>query len=195
MALEIKVLDYGDVELESSFLVLGRDPGFNQSYLSRATSISTLPVEAGSKRPSRPRWQSDPQAAPCRITALKCMPRLPRRSAARCNLIKAVSRLRFPEQSGSSPRTTCSAWRRSVFEPGWQRHRAFASGHRSKNSSSFLGKNPEWAGRDRSPQSRRRCGMVEVHLNRYGARCQPEGTRCFPSWHRCASSGGARGTD
>jgi hypothetical protein len=27
MALEIKVLDYGDVELESSFLVLGRDCG------------------------------------------------------------------------------------------------------------------------------------------------------------------------
>ena len=27
MALEIKVLDYGDVELEASFLVLGRDCG------------------------------------------------------------------------------------------------------------------------------------------------------------------------
>src|SRR5271154_3813369 len=27
MALEIKVLDYGDIELESSFLVLGRDCG------------------------------------------------------------------------------------------------------------------------------------------------------------------------
>jgi hypothetical protein len=27
MALEIKILDYGDVELESSFLVLGRDCG------------------------------------------------------------------------------------------------------------------------------------------------------------------------
>ena len=78
---------------------------------------------------------------------------------------------------------------------GLAKARAFAFIHRSKNSSSFLGKNPEWAGRDRSPQSRRRCGMVEVHLNRYGARCRPEGTRCFPSWHRCASSGGARGTD
>ena len=40
-----------------------RTPGFNQLYLSRATSISTLPVEAGSKRPSRPRWHSDLQAA------------------------------------------------------------------------------------------------------------------------------------
>ena len=27
MALEIKILDYGDIELESSFLVLGRDCG------------------------------------------------------------------------------------------------------------------------------------------------------------------------
>jgi hypothetical protein len=27
MALEIKLLDYGDIELESSFLVLGRDCG------------------------------------------------------------------------------------------------------------------------------------------------------------------------
>ena len=29
--------------------------GFNQLYLSRATSISTLPADAGSRRPSRPR--------------------------------------------------------------------------------------------------------------------------------------------
>ena len=27
MPLEIKILDYGDIELESSFLVLGRDCG------------------------------------------------------------------------------------------------------------------------------------------------------------------------
>src|SRR5215472_5000523 len=47
----------------------------------RATSISTLPVEAGSKRPSRPRWRSDPQAAPCRL----------RPGNARCAFISAFS--------------------------------------------------------------------------------------------------------
>src|SRR5690348_5332810 len=35
MALEIKILDYGDIELESSFLVLGRDCG-------RARRVPTL---------------------------------------------------------------------------------------------------------------------------------------------------------
>jgi SAM-dependent methyltransferase len=91
-----------------------RTPGFTQLYLSRATSISTLPAEAGSKRPSRPRWHSDPQAAPCRTKARKRVPRLPRRSAARCSPINAVSRLRLPEQSGSSPRTKSSVWRCGV---------------------------------------------------------------------------------
>ena len=66
-----------------------RTPGFNQ-LLSRATSISTLPVEAGSKRPSRPRWHSDLQAAPCRTKARKRVPWLPRRYAAHCNSINAV---------------------------------------------------------------------------------------------------------
>jgi hypothetical protein len=33
MALEIKILDYGDVELESSFLVLGRDCGRKRRVL------------------------------------------------------------------------------------------------------------------------------------------------------------------
>jgi hypothetical protein len=47
--------------------------------------------------------------APYRTKARKRAPRLPRRSAARCNPINAVSKLRLPEQSGSSPRTTLSA--------------------------------------------------------------------------------------
>jgi hypothetical protein len=85
-----------------------RTPGFVRLYLTRATLISTLLVEAGSKKPSTPRWHSDPQAAPCRTGARKRVPRLPRRSAARCNPINAVSRLRLPGQSGSSPRTTPS---------------------------------------------------------------------------------------
>jgi hypothetical protein len=42
------------------------------------------------------------------------VPRLPRRSAARCNPINAVSRLRFPGQSGSSRQTMPSARRLSV---------------------------------------------------------------------------------
>src|SRR4029077_6943480 len=33
MALEIKILDYGDIELESSFLVLGRDCGRTRRVL------------------------------------------------------------------------------------------------------------------------------------------------------------------
>ena len=33
MALEIKLLDYGDIELESSFLVLGRDCGRTRRVL------------------------------------------------------------------------------------------------------------------------------------------------------------------
>ena len=41
--------------------------------------------------------------------ARKRVPRLPRRSAARCNPINAVSRLRLLVQPGSSPRTTPSA--------------------------------------------------------------------------------------
>jgi SAM-dependent methyltransferase len=72
-----------------------RTPGFDQLCLSRATSISTLPVEAGSKKPSRPRWHSDPQAAPCRTKARKRVPQLPRRSGARCNPIKAETRGSF----------------------------------------------------------------------------------------------------
>jgi hypothetical protein len=48
-----------------------------------------------------PRWHSDPQAVPCRIRARKHAPRLPRRSAARCNPINAVSRLCLSGQSGS----------------------------------------------------------------------------------------------
>ena len=82
--------------------------------LSRATSISTLPVEAGSRWLSKPRWHSDPQAARCRTRAQKRVPRLPRRSAVPCSPINGVSRLRLPGQSGSSPRTTPSVWRRSV---------------------------------------------------------------------------------
>jgi len=33
MPLEIKILDYGDIELESSFLVLGRDCGRTRRVL------------------------------------------------------------------------------------------------------------------------------------------------------------------
>jgi hypothetical protein len=53
-----------------------------------------------------------PQAAPCRTRARKRVPRSPRRFAARCNPINAVSRSHLPGQSGWSPRTT--PWRRSV---------------------------------------------------------------------------------
>jgi SAM-dependent methyltransferase len=84
-------------------------PDFNQLCSSRATSISTLPAEAGSKRPSTPRWHLDPPAAPCRTKARKRVLRLPRRSVARCNPINAVSRLRLPGQFGSSPRITPNA--------------------------------------------------------------------------------------
>ena len=35
MALEIKILDYGDIELESSFLVLGRDCGRTRGYFNK----------------------------------------------------------------------------------------------------------------------------------------------------------------
>ena len=38
----------------------------------------------------------DPQAAPCRTKARKRVPRLPGRSAARCNPINAAGRLRLP---------------------------------------------------------------------------------------------------
>jgi hypothetical protein len=167
-----------------------RTPGFARLYSSRATSISTLPVEAGSNRPSRPRWHSDPQAALCRTCDRKRVPQLPRRSAARCNPINAVIRSRLPGQSGSSPRTMLSAWPGVFQQADLQRHARYWM---SKNSSSFLGKNLGWAARGRSPQSQRRCGIVEVHVNRYGARCRPRGIRCLPSWPRCGSSSGARG--
>ena len=40
MALEIKVLDYGDIELESSFLVLGRDCGRPVEFLEIDGNVS-----------------------------------------------------------------------------------------------------------------------------------------------------------
>jgi hypothetical protein len=44
MALEIKVLDYGDVEqLESSFLVLGRDCGRTRKRSAYAACRATKP--------------------------------------------------------------------------------------------------------------------------------------------------------
>jgi hypothetical protein len=42
-----------------------------------------------------------------------------------CNPINAVTRLCLPGQSGSSPRTTRSAWRRSVRETSLQRRRHY----------------------------------------------------------------------
>jgi SAM-dependent methyltransferase len=88
------------------------DAGFQSVILEPRDFDLDIAFKAGSKRLSRQRWHSDPQAAPCRTRARKRVPRLPHRSAARCNLINAVSRLRLPEQSGSSSRTTLSAWRR-----------------------------------------------------------------------------------
>ena len=39
MALEIKILDYGDIELESSFLVLGRDCGRTRRVLTLGGAV------------------------------------------------------------------------------------------------------------------------------------------------------------
>ena len=46
MALEIKILDYGDIELESSFLVLGRDCGRTRRVLTLGFLITggTYPI-------------------------------------------------------------------------------------------------------------------------------------------------------
>src|SRR5258708_29727818 len=43
MALEIKILDYGDIELESSFLVLGRDCGRTRRVLTLGFLITGGP--------------------------------------------------------------------------------------------------------------------------------------------------------
>ena len=70
MALEIKILDYGDIELESSFLVLGRDCGRTRRVLTLGfldarrhladSGRHRLPLEpdhgdAGHARPAVPR--------------------------------------------------------------------------------------------------------------------------------------------
>ena len=56
MPLEIKILDYGDIELESSFLVLGRDCGRTR----RVPTLGFL-ILGGPGR-----WWSTPATAPTR---------------------------------------------------------------------------------------------------------------------------------
>lgn len=48
MALEIKILDYGDIELESSFLVLGRDCGRTRRVLTLGFLILGGPIRSWS---------------------------------------------------------------------------------------------------------------------------------------------------
>jgi len=48
MALEIKILDYGDIELESSFLVLGRDCGRTRRVLTLGFLIVGGPYRSSS---------------------------------------------------------------------------------------------------------------------------------------------------
>src|SRR5262249_15434541 len=149
-----------------------RTPGFNQLYLSRANLISTLPVEAGSKRLSRPRWHSDPQAAPCRTRARKRVPRLPRRSAARCNLINAVSRLRLPEQSGSSSQTCLARGAGVFYETGWRRRAHCSIRVHSpvilKNPSSFLKINADGRVRDVRFWHKADITAVLIHVRFWG---------------------------
>jgi hypothetical protein len=117
-----------------------RTPGFNQLCLSRATSISTSLVEAGLKGPSRPRcaWTHKPRpAGPRRGNACRGCQVDPPRVAT---LSTRQAGCACPGQSGSSPRTTPSAWR-GTFQ--------------------LFGNNRGGADHDRSPRAQRRCGMVD----------------------------------
>ena len=112
-----------------------------------------------------------PQAAPCRTRAWKRVSQLPSRSATRCNPINAVSRLRFRGYLARHRK------QRLALTPECSRGRVGKDERVTGGLKTlpFLGKNPGSAACDLSPQSQRRCGMVEVHVNRCGARCRPRG--------------------
>ena len=107
MPLEIKILDYGDIELESSFLVLGRDCGRTRRVLTLGFLISRRPLSgrgrhrlslqpdhgnAGHARAAVPREHDrEPARAPRRAHGRRPL-RLPHPSAHRpCRQGRSVS--------------------------------------------------------------------------------------------------------
>jgi hypothetical protein len=104
---------------------------------------------------------------PGRLRFVASISRLPRRSAARCNPINAVSRLRLPGQSGSSPRTT------PRVAPECSKRRVCKGRRITEFTSQLFGNNRGWADRDRASRTQRCCGRVD------GRRAC--GIRCFPS--------------
>ena len=73
MPIEIKILDYGDIELESSFLVLGRDCGRTRRVLTLGFLIvgGPYPVVVDTHRAATTYLRADQRDAVLRSTAAR----------------------------------------------------------------------------------------------------------------------------